>query len=333
MTGLPLQHFRRAAAQYAATPEIRALLLANTGVDPERLTAPDFELTAPVLWQLCANMRAAFGPGWHFQFPALWSLDVQGDLEAAMRFAPTLGDMLRLVERYGNARWPLAEWQLGRSGSQFELTSRRTEFVPQPDWQMLGVIFGMNTRTVLEVAFPDAVDLLTLGIEGPSPIPEASAEALLGQAITWNARKHIAKLPLELASMPSNLADPRSFAALTHALEAQLGRPMQSWRVRVENLLGDSIETRPAGSELAARLGLSLRTLERHLAREGTSLRQLRDQSGRAMFESLLRGPGMGLAAVAARLGYCDESALSRATRRWYGCTAAEARRRLAGKS
>ena len=100
--------------------------------------------------------------------------------------------------------------------------------------------------------------------------------------------------------------------------------------MRVANLLVDGTERRVTGEDISHRLGVSLRTLERHLDREDISLRQLRDASNQAVFEAMVRRPARpSLAAIAEALGFSDESALSRATRRWYGQSAAEARRRM----
>jgi AraC-like DNA-binding protein len=276
-------------------------------------------------------LRTTLGPGWYLRLPALWSLDVHGDLEGAMRFAPNLGEMLRTIERYGSVRWPLARWQLRTGRRHALLTAVRTDVIPEPDWQMLVAIFFLTLIKVLEVAYPDAARQVAAELEGPIPVTPAEADAVFQVPVKWGAAVSTAFIPLRLLEMPSALADPRGYAAMLIALEAQIADEpeRETLSVKVANLLGHEPNLRLRGVELAKRLGLSLRTLERNLAREGTTLRQQRDTASQTAFRALLRRPEHNLATIAERLGYSDESALSRATRRWFGYSAAEARKRL----
>jgi AraC-like DNA-binding protein len=73
---------------------------------------------------------------------------------------------------------------------------------------------------------------------------------------------------------------------------------------------------------IAGQLGLSLRTLQRRLAAEGTSLSAIVEEVRRARAERLLRA-GMPVAEVAVMLGYSGTTAFVRAFRRWLGTTPA----------
>ncbi len=70
--------------------------------------------------------------------------------------------------------------------------------------------------------------------------------------------------------------------------------------------------------DLAAALGMSVRSLQRALHDEGTSWTRLVDQARRTALERLLK-EGHSLDLVAQRLGYHDASSVSRAARRWFG--------------
>jgi AraC-like DNA-binding protein len=75
----------------------------------------------------------------------------------------------------------------------------------------------------------------------------------------------------------------------------------------------------PSGDEVAARLSISQQTLRRRLAEAGTSLREIRDQVLRdAAIMSLVDGDE-SIADLAARLGFSEPSAFTRAFRRWTG--------------
>ena len=75
----------------------------------------------------------------------------------------------------------------------------------------------------------------------------------------------------------------------------------------------------PSAGRLAAASGLSLRTLQRRLAAEGTSFSALLEDVRREQaLERLAAGVG-SLADLSASLGYKRQSALTRAVRRWTG--------------
>ncbi|MEV6715246.1 helix-turn-helix transcriptional regulator [Lentzea sp. NPDC051208] len=72
---------------------------------------------------------------------------------------------------------------------------------------------------------------------------------------------------------------------------------------------------------IAARLHLSARTLRRHLAAEGTSLRHLVDESRRVQAIELMTLHRLTVEQISLRLGYADAATFIRAFRRWTGTT------------
>ncbi len=306
------------------------MLFAGTGVTKLQLDAPDFDLTPELLWQVCDNIQRFAGPGWYFDLPSVWTSDVHGDLEAAMRFAPTLRAAFVTAERFGSARWPVATWKITWDKRLFRIGAHRTVAVPPVHWQMLTAMFALNSETILAAAFPDVIPHVRHNMFGPPPRPLEQMTKVFRCPVVWESPANEMTIPRELLDMPSNMADSRQFHALIAALETRYGPTAEQWSVRASNALGDRQE-RQEGTRVAATLGVSFRTLERRLAEEGTSFRQLTEARAQAEFEALVKKTGLSLAAIVGRMGYSDESALSRATRRWYGVTATEARRRLVG--
>lgn len=107
-----------------------------------------------------------------------------------------------------------------------------------------------------------------------------------------------------------------------------------------EELLGDSeivrrvlsaLESLPARSSsrvVAAKLGMSERSLQRHLARVGTSLGEQRQRHIVRVSERLLIGTRLDLAAIAADAGATSASHLVLLYRRYHGMTPGEYRER-----
>lgn len=87
-------------------------------------------------------------------------------------------------------------------------------------------------------------------------------------------------------------------------------------------------EGEPATLESAARrLGVSARSLQRKLAKEDVSFRQVRDGACRSVAEELLREGRSSVDAIAERVGYSSRTAFERAFARWTGLSPARWRR------
>ena len=91
------------------------------------------------------------------------------------------------------------------------------------------------------------------------------------------------------------------------------------------------LDALPSGSvaneQVAKDLGMSVRSLQRKLAEESTSFRDLLDASRQEMALGYIRDPGIELSEIAFLLGFSDQSAFSRAYKRWTGETPNEVRK------
>ncbi|WP_040811574.1 helix-turn-helix transcriptional regulator [Nocardia concava] len=81
--------------------------------------------------------------------------------------------------------------------------------------------------------------------------------------------------------------------------------------------------------EVAGKLRLSPRTLQRRLAEYGTTWRAELEGVRRDTAVALLSDRGVAVETIAAQLGYRDRRVLARAFRRWTGQSPAEFRRAL----
>jgi AraC-like DNA-binding protein len=84
----------------------------------------------------------------------------------------------------------------------------------------------------------------------------------------------------------------------------------------------------PSTVRLAALCSRSGATIRRHLARESTSIRMIREECVRQHALQLLRDGTLMLSEIAARLGFSDAPCFRRAFRRWTGTSPSAYRRR-----
>lgn len=81
--------------------------------------------------------------------------------------------------------------------------------------------------------------------------------------------------------------------------------------------------------QVAARMHVSVRTLQRRLDEHGTSFRELVEVARREATERLMENPKLSLLDIALLVGFSEQSAFNRAARRWFDMTPSEYRARL----
>ena len=174
---------------------------------------------------------------------------------------------------------------------------------------------------VLAAARPSGV--LAERIEIP-PHPRAGLRHIPPQIAHEIAAAPAAALVMHIGEAVLHRPLPRS-----HHPSHAATRPLEAWhRLRaeadflpatrrlVEAMLDDG---GPSASRLAEAAGMGLRTLQRRLAREGTSFSALVDDARRRRALDDIAGGGVPIAEIAGTLGYASPSALTRAVRRWSG--------------
>ena len=136
-------------------------------------------------------------------------------------------------------------------------------------------------------------------------------------------------LSAEDLSAPNTSSDPALLALLEHhANQAISGRqPLQGLPGLVRQRLRESLGRRlPSIQEMARRLRLSPRTLQRRLSEEGTSFQQQLDAVREELARVYVQESKLPLGEVAYLLGYSELSTFLRAFRRWTGKTPSQFR-------
>lgn len=98
----------------------------------------------------------------------------------------------------------------------------------------------------------------------------------------------------------------------------QLGQTLASAKVRTK-IVRVLHHGEPRREDIAARLHLTDRTLQRRLQAESVSYQQLLDDTRRELARQYLGDEHRSLAEVADLLGFADQSNLFRASKRWFG--------------
>jgi AraC-like DNA-binding protein len=97
---------------------------------------------------------------------------------------------------------------------------------------------------------------------------------------------------------------------------------------RVHTLLAGLLASgEPSPRDVARELGLSIRSLQRHLADEGTSFKDVLAETRRGLAQTYLSDGHSSVTEVAFLLGFADTSSFARAFRRWTGSSPSEYRK------
>jgi AraC-like DNA-binding protein len=87
----------------------------------------------------------------------------------------------------------------------------------------------------------------------------------------------------------------------------------------------------PRRAEIASKLEMSERTLQRRLEAEGTSFQRLLDDTRRELAQQYLGQTDMSLCDATYLLGFSNQSSFFRACKRWFGTSPRHYRIRLMG--
>lgn len=217
-----------------------------------------------------------------------------------------------------------------RGGSCVVEIEERTDLGPLREFALVSLL--RNLHGVACWLVDSRVPLAGATFPFAEPAHGAAYPRLFPGGVTFGAAR--ASICFEAAYLA--LPVTRDDAALRQLLRGPIplmARPYRRDRLlsrRIGGLFARDPDLSADTPEIAARLNVSVRSLQRHLREEGTSLLALKARARRERAESLLRAGDLPLKRVARMVGYGDESSFGRAFRGWTGQTPAEYRRGLA---
>lgn len=247
-----------------------------------------------------------------FSMRASW----HGYLGFAVLTASTIGDALRLGERFISTRTTALSYRLTVEGGQaFVTITEHDDFGPAKDVIILALAIGLSTlgqaltgqqlEGRIELALPKPEWLSRMN----SPRLDRLAFARPAHRLIFDAQLLEAKL---------QLADPAAQRLAEEQCERELAAITETSRIatRVRSLvLSAGVLDVEA---VAQRLAMSARTLKRRLSAEGTSYSELLDRERQERAEQLLAG-SRAVKEIASLLGFADAAAFSHAFTRWTG--------------
>jgi AraC-like DNA-binding protein len=202
-----------------------------------------------------------------------------------------------------------------------------------PEYAPASTVVLLRQLTALPPEEPLALEVW---FQHPSPRDRSIHDELFRCPVRFDAPETRLVLSRSAIERPVVGRDPALYEYLDrHALALAKTFPeATSLSARVRRELGSALAAgEPSQIEIARRLALSERSLQRHLKAEGHTFAELLEGVRQELARSYLRDPALSVSEVAFLLGYSEPSSFHRAFKRWEGEGPSEFRTRLASLS
>lgn len=299
----------------------RAEMLRSVGLDPGGDVRVGEMISDVAYYDLLERIAAAMGGGIELPLRAGASMncDDYGAFGLAWKTAPTLRDSFARAERY---------WRLLTSVSAYEVRTegRDAYFVLHRDGERRMGMRMSNEATLASVASitrqvaTDGFNPREVYFKHPAPASVAAHEAYFGCRVVFESELDALLISAEALARPNRMGD----EGLTQYLLGHLDEELKKVEAEetLEQMVRDAVAQSlsagvPKMAVVARRLGLSERTLQRRLGEEGLSFQRLLEGARRELAQGLLVQSDYSLAEVAFLTGFSEQSAFTRAFKRW----------------
>jgi len=295
-------------------------LLEGTGVSLRDLANPSAEISLFQQVRQIENVNALRGPGWAFSQPELWSVSAHGAIATGMVAAPTIGDAIEVLRRFGHVRAPFFRMHIKPKRDLVVLEYDVTVALDEPQWLPMMEIAFVAVRSLVQASLGSPPTEAQFHFAAPQPDYDAQVRKALGTHIQYDAPINKVVLPKAWMEIPSTGADSALYGNAITELQRALARlddPLDV-RAQVERLLQTMPDGRLGAEDVASALCVSRRTLARRLQEAQVKFRDLLDEEMKRRADRLLRTSKLSRSEIAERLGYNDPTSFSRACRRWF---------------
>ncbi|MCB0993494.1 MAG: AraC family transcriptional regulator ligand-binding domain-containing protein [Acidimicrobiales bacterium] len=312
--------------EVAHGPHRPADLLQRVGltVEPEGPNWAGQAIDAELYYDLIEHIAGTDDHGFPFRYAAALAADDLGALGLALKTAQTLEGSLERLVRYVLVLSDTLEYELtdASDGRVFALTGRphHRRGAALANECALAAVVSMLRQVHGSRLTPDAVMFRHLG-----PLDRSHHDDFFGCPVSFATDTDGLRLSDAVLNQPTRLADDGLSAYLLNRLDELKARTSQRSLVDdVRAAIADALpDGQPSKSRIARRLGMSERTLHRHLADHGETFQTITTRARREAAQALLDSTDHSLADIGFLTGFADQTAFTRAFKRWTGHTPA----------
>lgn len=245
-----------------------------------------------------------------------------GAIGLAMQASPDLTAALDVVGTYAPLLVPYTQIRLARGGEHAEIGIVTDSGNAAFDQIIVEAIAAALASQLPAVAGRGGRPLAAQ-FRHPEPPWSGQYAAIFGPRVRFGAAANRLLWPQGLFDVPLPSADPIGLRLRLPQCAAELAQAVvrQRWRERVQALLLAELAAGPTLVAIAGRLGVSGRSLRRHLADEGTQFRALLGETRLAEAQRLLADSPLPVAEIGSRLGFGDPACFRRRFRQATGAS------------
>jgi AraC-like DNA-binding protein len=306
-------------------------LLLSVGVDPEAPIDPKRMILDSDYYGLCERVvrEDPHGVSVPLRVGTLMRSDDYGAFGLAWKSAVNLRGSYQRAERYGRVLTSVSAYEVrsenGRTYMMLHREGKRRLGLRLSNEQTIVAITEISREVSQQPFSPVAVYF-----KHPSPGDISAHEAYFGCPVHFGADRDALEVSTEALITPNRLGD----ASISDFFDAHLDKELAELaddeglgrrvRIQIAQALSEGV---PTVADVADRLGMSNRTLQRRLSEQGHAFQDLVDEARQDLAERLLRRSDYALAEVAFLTGFAEQSTFTRAFKRWSGQTPATYRR------
>lgn len=239
----------------------------------------------------------------------------------------TLGDALLQFQRYHRLAYDGSALYIEQQGMSLKISWGMEAGCPGQlvDETAIGLLYQIFSQLVA----PRRLVFESIAFINTPPQRRQAYQEFFGCPVIFEAPRTIILLPISQLNVP--LARPD--AALQAILDQQAAALLDTlprhdlFDRELQGLLVEAVHIGQVNIEhVAAKMGLSVRALQRRLNQRQTNYQARLDQVRQTLADQYLKDKGLGLADIALLLGYSEQSAFQRAYKHWTGKTPNQAR-------
>jgi len=244
------------------------------------------------------------------------------DVGYAMTFCDTLGNVLRTNARYQPLTQEIGRTELRINGDTAYVLWHPNYNDTERHRHMVDAAFAGYANIGRWLLWRADQPILSMHFRHSSPQDMSAYEATFGCPLHFNAEDDVMVLDADLLSTPLPNSNPDLLEHLKTKLDEQMARLNEPKTVATEVRLVIQKQLALGGTgikDTAQTLGVSVRSLRRRLSDAGLTYRDVLEDARQEACDVYLRQDRLSQTEIAQMLGYNDQSAFSRAFRRWHG--------------
>ena len=296
-------------------------LLLQAGLDAEELNNPNARYPVEAttrLWQLA--VAATGNPAFGLTVARHVSPTTFHALGYSLSASATLREAFEHLLRYFRIVTDAGELEFDLIGEEYRFALCIDPAGPQPADEAVDALMLVIVKFCRGL-YGRSLSPLRVSFRRPAPADIGAYEQAFRAPLQFGARENTLIFPRDLFEQPLHSANPELVRHNDEVLVKYLALHDRSHIAnRVHGALIDQLSKgEPTQEKIAETLHMSLRNLQRKLAAEQTSYKEILNKARHELALSYIEDPRHSISEIAYLLGFADLSSFTRAFKRWTG--------------